>query len=851
MADILVTSPFQPFTLPTQFKAVFNGYVYCGTVDAVDPSVSQVQVYLVNESGDKVPVAQPLRTNAGGYLVYNGQPAKFVTDSNHSLLAQDSFHVQVWYEPDMANVDPESLIKILSAPEGPIDFDTRDNVGLRDFVSILDFDAVGLDSYPQFQEALDSAEGKTLLITGGPFVLLGGTPIVRSNTKVFIEPGVSISQPNKGKFGAFATLPGAKNITIEGYGELVGPWPGGVDPWPNGEQDAVRWNAEQAENIGIDIRGRWYQREILGYNLAQMQALTDVNLDIHILGNLHIEGFGQSAIFADNITRFTCRRPFMTKCGRDGLRMYGVRRFDVEVDVDTLAPGFDGDYPNFNVYGVTATRMYGSSAVPDPNMTIGRKSAKGVIRFSTIRNCFTWKGLDTHGGEDIKFIANDVEGCYISIGIDKGGIDNINGKAIAKNILVQGNTMSFGSGLYRRAGVSAFGHNNTDQMAEDIHILDNTFNDMGGNDIDGGVVLSNVNRFKVRGNIYNRPPRSAVNLQGRCINFDIGNETINTPLKYVTIAVTNGGSGYTSRPTVSFSGGGGTGLKAHAELSGGVVAAIRVDDPGSGYTSAPTVIISGGGGSGATGTATLNVGFGVFVQTATAKGRIGPNNYTNTDQSNVIAVSLPAPAIGYGVAVSGESSFEGVHTELSGAINERGGTYGVIPRMTADISHDATGGVNAITVTASGSGYTSATVAITGGGGTGATATATVVGGAVTSVTVTAPGTGYTSEPTVTISGDGTGATAIAQAVGVTINAERGLLKAIRTGVGVVVVFPSYEDFTSAVSIFPQAWIRSSSAQVATCTGTSSTGGINFTVRTAQTDNVARDTRFYCELAGY
>lgn len=118
MTDILVTSPYRPFTLPTQFKAVFNGYIYCGTVDAVDPSVSQVQVYLVNESGDKVPVAQPLRTNAGGFLVYNGQPAKFVTYSNHSLLVRDSLGSQLWYEPDMANIDPQDLFSIINGEDG-------------------------------------------------------------------------------------------------------------------------------------------------------------------------------------------------------------------------------------------------------------------------------------------------------------------------------------------------------------------------------------------------------------------------------------------------------------------------------------------------------------------------------------------------------------------------------------------------------------------------------------------------------------------------------------------------------------------------------------------------------------
>lgn len=118
MADILVTSPYRPFTLPSQFKAVFNGYIYCGTVDAVDPSVSQVQVYLVNESRDKIPVAQPLRTNAGGFLVYNGQPAKFVTDSNHSLLVRDSLGNQLWYAPDVAAVDPESLLSAIGGSVG-------------------------------------------------------------------------------------------------------------------------------------------------------------------------------------------------------------------------------------------------------------------------------------------------------------------------------------------------------------------------------------------------------------------------------------------------------------------------------------------------------------------------------------------------------------------------------------------------------------------------------------------------------------------------------------------------------------------------------------------------------------
>jgi len=79
-----------------------------------------------------------------------------------------------------------------------------------------------------------------------------------------------------------------------------------------------------------------------------------------------------------------------------------------------------------------------------------------------------------------------------------------------------------------------------------------------------------------------------------------------------TIAVTNGGSGYTTAPTVTFSGGGGA--TATTTISGGRVTAIILDrDPlavnffNEGiYTSVPTITISGGGGSGATANATIN-----------------------------------------------------------------------------------------------------------------------------------------------------------------------------------------------------------------------------------------------------
>jgi parallel beta-helix repeat protein len=66
------------------------------------------------------------------------------------------------------------------------------------------------------------------------------------------------------------------------------------------------------------------------------------------------------------------------------------------------------------------------------------------------------------------------------------------------------------------------------------------------------------------------------------------------------IMVTNGGSGYTTAPGVTLTGGGGTGAMAEAMVMGGMVHHVMVMDGGTGYTSAPTVSFTGGGGSGAT-----------------------------------------------------------------------------------------------------------------------------------------------------------------------------------------------------------------------------------------------------------
>jgi hypothetical protein len=82
----------------------------------------------------------------------------------------------------------------------------------------------------------------------------------------------------------------------------------------------------------------------------------------------------------------------------------------------------------------------------------------------------------------------------------------------------------------------------------------------------------------------------------------VGNPLDNTA-HISSITVDDGGSGYTSSPTVTIDGGGGSGATAHAVISGGKVTKINVTNGGSGYTSVPSVSLEGGGGSGAFATA--------------------------------------------------------------------------------------------------------------------------------------------------------------------------------------------------------------------------------------------------------
>ena len=159
-----------------------------------------------------------------------------------------------------------------------------------------------------------------------------------------------------------------------------------------------------------------------------------------------------------------------------------------------------------------------------------------------------------------------------------------------------------------------------------------------------------------------------------------------------SIAITNGGSNYTSTPAIVISAPnqtGGVQATAQATVTANVVSAITLTEAGSGYTSPPTVTITGGGGTNATAICSL-----VTFKKGTVSVLItnGGTDYTNA--ANIV------------VTISGGGGSNAAGTAIVGG-----------------------GQITRVVMTNAGSNYTNnsnITVTITGGGGSNATAKAVI-----------------------------------------------------------------------------------------------------------------------------
>lgn len=259
------------------------------------------------------------------------------------------------------------------------------------------------------------------------------------------------------------------------------------------------------------------------------------------------------------------------------------------------------------------------------------------------------------------------------------------------------------------------------------------------------------------------------------INVTVGSGTITTvTLKQGVrgVDITNGGTGYANGPnTVTFSSGAATGV---SYAQNGVIYRVDITNKAlNTYTTLPTITSFGGGGTGAAGTVLGQSGAGYQVQpavTITGTGTITtPATITTTATKSearifpiinglgaVIGTTVADGGIGYSTASLTVTGTPGTGAKLSADL-----LFGDVTTLQSNTELTAVdGAIYCIPVVSGGYGYTTVPTVTIRGDGTGATATATIAGGVVTGVTVTNPGSGYKWASIIFSGGAGIGASA-------------------------------------------------------------------------------------------
>ncbi len=216
------------------------------------------------------------------------------------------------------------------------------------------------------------------------------------------------------------------------------------------------------------------------------------------------------------------------------------------------------------------------------------------------------------------------------------------------------------------------------------------------------------------------------------------------------IALTNGGTGYTSTPVLKITGGGGSGATGVPILAAGFLSGIQITSAGVGYTSQPTVTIVGGGGLGAiTGNVSLtpNTGGGLTKVGTGTLTLSAINTYTGDTTVNAGTLrpalfnAIPSGAGRGNLVVNGGASAAGTF-DLNGLDVSINGLAGAAGAVQGQIVNGAPGALSTLTL-----GDANATASFAGqiNGGVGSIALTKIGAGAQTLAGVN----GYTGATTV------------------------------------------------------------------------------------------------------
>lgn len=279
-ANVVVSMPSQLFTLARSFKAASNGKIYIGLIDT-DPTIpsNRVQVYVENEDNTLIPVAQPIVINDGGFPVFGGQIAKFVTAEGHSMAVYDSYGAQQFYFPNVLKYNPDQLRTELNTEGTPtIVDDSRIRIVQPLTGSVL-----------RTQHAKNSD-----IIGGGDFGMVGdgftdNTAAVNAAISAVSSQGEILLPSNGSTEAKQYRINGITNslgIRFKGRGALVLPDPNGGIRQINFHQD------DYYQALGFEYLYPVYQKLTVGQGDANGQLKVFLYGDSTVAG-----GNGESAPF--------------------------------------------------------------------------------------------------------------------------------------------------------------------------------------------------------------------------------------------------------------------------------------------------------------------------------------------------------------------------------------------------------------------------------------------------------------------------------------------------------------------------------------------------------------------------
>jgi hypothetical protein len=251
------------------------------------------------------------------------------------------------------------------------------------------------------------------------------------------------------------------------------------------------------------------------------------------------------------------------------------------------------------------------------------------------------------------------------------------------------------------------------------------------------------------------------------------------------INLISGGFGYSDPPTITISGGGGTGAAATPLLLDGVVVGIELTARGSGYTSVPAVTITGGGGEGAAAEAVVTIGY------SGARKLEDTNSYVLTDEyhvykcldnnNNAISVNKPLGTVVDPVIMPDGYMWKYLYS-IPIALRNKFLTDAYMPVVNSLRSQFYSGGeILNVIIESAGQNYTFANISVSGDGYRESDPLL------LQNVQISTGGTGYASGATITIDPPFTGANTWTAGVGVLLGQKvehnNNIYQATRSGV--------------------------------------------------------------------